>query len=88
MQRTRRRPGGWVGIIGLLACCAAACDNGAAPESQPATVLETRGQTFLCRDTFPADLTTCPAATQGATVVVNGGVHTGPGALGLSGILR
>jgi ferric-dicitrate binding protein FerR (iron transport regulator) len=79
MVWTRRRPRGWVGILGLLACCAAACDNGAAAESQPATVLETRGATFLCRDTFPADLTTCPAATVGATVVVNGGVHTGPG---------
>lgn len=80
MRETRRRPRGWVGILGLLACCAAACDNGAATESQPATVLDTRGATFLCRDSFPADLTTCPAATVGATVVVNGGVHTGPGA--------
>jgi len=79
MGRTRRPLAGWVGILGLLACCAAACDNGTAAESQPATVLETRGRTFLCRDIFPTDLTTCPAATPGATVVVNGGVHTGPG---------
>ena len=80
MRETRRRPRAWVAILALLACCAAACDNGAATESQPATVLDTRGATFLCRDSFPADLTTCPAATVGATVVVNGGVHTGPGA--------
>src|SRR5262249_53885686 len=39
----------------------------------------TQGQTFACADSFPDDPTTCPPATVGAEVRVNGGVHTGGG---------
>ncbi len=73
----RRALRGAVGVLllsGMVAC------GDAAPAPVPATVQETRGATFACRDTFPVDLTTCPPAAVGAQVVVNGGVHSGPGA--------
>ena len=68
---------GTVGAL-LLAGVVAACGD-TAPAALPATVQETRGATFACRDSFPADLTSCPPATLGTQVVVNGGVHSGPG---------
>jgi len=72
------RPGGagraaWgVALLALVAC-----DVGG--PARVATVSQTRGQAFACRDTFPADLTTCPAAAVGGEVGVNGGVATGDG---------
>ncbi len=67
------------GAVGVLLLGSVVACGDAAPAPVPATVQETRGATFACRDTFPVDLTTCPPAAVGAQVVVNGGVHSGPG---------
>ncbi|HMA38268.1 MAG TPA: FecR family protein [Chloroflexia bacterium] len=68
--------------LALLIGLSAACDtsSGSSGAVAPAIVQETRGSTFVCRDTFPADLTSCPPGAVGDAVVVGGGVHTGPGA--------
>ncbi|HUS13694.1 MAG TPA: FecR family protein [Chloroflexia bacterium] len=58
----------------LLAAC-----GGDPPAPVPATVRAAAGQTFACRDSFPTDLTSCPPAAVGGTVVVGGGVHTAGG---------
>src|SRR4051812_35104677 len=65
------------GGLGLLLPLAGARGD---PPPQGATVAETQGQTFACADSFPSDPTTCPRATVGAVVHVNGGVLTGAAA--------
>ena len=75
----RRLQRGWRAVLGVLALGVVVACGDAAPAVVPATVQETRGATFACRDTFPLDLTGCPAATVNSAVVVNGGVHSGPG---------
>lgn len=69
-----------LGGVVLLALCAACGGPTPTPVPiKPALVREIHGQAFVCRDSFPADLTTCPRAAVGGEVVVNGGAHTGPG---------
>jgi len=71
------RVGGWLALLLAMGATTACGDNSAA--LPPAIVQETRGTTFACVDSFPDNLTTCPAAAVGTEVQVNGGVHTAPG---------
>lgn len=78
MRGSWLRGSGWLALLFSLGVVAGCGDNSAEVLS-PALVQETRGANFACVDSFPVDLTTCPAATTGTQVQVNGGVHTSPG---------